>query len=308
MTATRPVGWEQAPERAHLMVRHVTELYYAAPAEEAHSEVRKSPVDTGLQRVVTSKVDVEPQTLMRKHRDYFGNVVHHFDLIDPHSALCITAESVVETAHAVACGPESDSGEADPRPWEERWAEFLHPSPFVPDLPHYETIRHEVSTSLEGEAFLTALEELGATLKNGFRYDPGLTEVDSSPAEFFEKGGGVCQDFAHATLGVLRRARVPARYASGYLYDPAKDPGKSILRGAAASHAWVQAWHPELGWVGLDPTNDKLVDWQYVRTAIGRDYRDVRPVHGIFRGEGEQSLSVFVEVTRLDGGAGGASS
>jgi len=110
----------------------------------------------------------------------------------------------------------------------------------------------------------------------------------------------VCQDFSHVTLGVLRRAGVPARYASGYLYDPATDPAQSTLRGAAASHAWVQAWHPELGWAGLDPTNDKLVDWQHVRVAVGRDYGDVRPVRGIFRGEGEQSISVSVEVTRLD--------
>ncbi len=298
MTSSHPVGWDEARLRAHLLVRHVTELYYTGHAEEAHSEVRKTPVDTGLQRVVTTKLEVEPQTLPRKHRDYFGNVVHHFDLLEPHAAVCITAESVVETSHAVACGPEA---EVDPRPWEERWAEYLYPSPFVPELPHYATIEHRVSPSSSAEEFLTALEELGAVLRRDFRYETGLTEADSSPAVFFEKGGGVCQDFAHAALGILRLAGVPARYASGYLYDPATDPSQSTLRGAAASHAWVQGWHPELGWVGLDPTNDKLVDWQYVRVAVGRDYGDVRPVAGIFRGEGEQSLSVSVEVTRLAG-------
>jgi transglutaminase-like putative cysteine protease len=159
-----------------------------------------------------------------------------------------------------------------------------------------------VSASLDAQAFLDALEELGAVLKRDFRYEPGLTDVDSSAAVFFEKGGGVCQDFSHAALGVLRLAGVPARYASGYLYDPAVDPAQSTLRGVAASHAWVQAWHPELGWVGLDATNDRLVDWQYVRVAVGRDYGDVRPVHGIFRGEGEQALSVSVQVSRLDTG------
>ena len=99
------------------MVRHVTELYYGADAEEAHTEVRKTPLDTGLQRVITSKLEVQPQTLMRKHRDYFGNVVHHFDVLEPHRALCITAESVVETTHAIACGPEA---EPDRRSWEGR--------------------------------------------------------------------------------------------------------------------------------------------------------------------------------------------
>jgi transglutaminase-like putative cysteine protease len=282
------------------MVRHVTELSYGSHVEEAHSEVRKSPGDTGLQRVVTSKLEVEPQTLLRKHRDYFGNVVHHFDLLDPHAALRISAESVVETTHAVACGPESAP---DPRPWEERWAEYLCASPFVPDLPHYAEIRHGVNPRLDPDEFLSALQALGAVLKRDFRYEANLTEVDSSPAVFFEKGGGVCQDFTHAAIGILRLARVPARYASGYLYDPATDPAHSELRGAAASHAWAQAWHPALGWVGLDPTNDQLVDWQYVRVAVGRDYGDVQPVRGVFRGAGEQRLTVSVAVTRLAGGA-----
>ena len=148
MTVTRTVGREGAAAHAHLMVRHVTELYYGSHAEEAHSEVRKSPVDTGLQRVLTSSLQVEPQTLLRKHRDYFGNVVHHFDLLEPHTALCITAESVVETSHAVACGPEA---EADPRAWEERWSEYLHASPFVP----------EPSTALLTAAGLLGLVALG---------------------------------------------------------------------------------------------------------------------------------------------------
>lgn len=298
MKRSRAVGWEAAEERAHLMVRHVTELYYENEAEEAHSEIRKSPVDTGLQRLVTSKVEVEPPALLRKHTDYFGNVVHHFDLLEPHRAVCITAESIVEVAHAVACGPEA---EPDARPWEERWVEYLNPSPFVPEIPQYATIEHRVDRSLDADEFMDALEDLGATLKRDFRYDPGATDVDSSPAIFFEEGGGVCQDFSHVCLGVLRHARVPARYASGYVYDPVSDPAAAHLRGASASHAWVQVWHRDLGWVGLDPTNDRLVDWQYVRVAVGRDYGDVRPVRGIFRGLGDQSLSVSVNVTRLDG-------
>ena len=104
------------------------------------------------------------------------------------------------------------------------------------------------------------------------------------------------------SLGVLRAAGVPARYASGYVYDPATDDrrGESIpVRGSTASHAWVQAWHPELGWVGADPTNRKLVDWQYVRVAVGRDYRDVQPLRGVFQGHPGQHLEVRVEITRL---------
>ena len=102
-------------------------------------------------------------------------------------------------------------------------------------------------------------------------------------------------------LGVLRLASVPCRYVSGYIFDPASDgdgDGERV-RGAAASHAWVQAWHPELGWIGIDPTNNKLVDWQYVRVAVGRDYSDVQPVRGVFLGSAHQSLSVDVNVQRI---------
>lgn len=298
--------------KANLLVRHVTELSYGGDVIEEHSEIRKCPIDTGLQRVVMSKLEVEPQAVLNEHRDYFGNRVHHLDVFEPHSRLRIVAESVVETSHAIACGPESAP---DDRPWQERWAEYLAPSPFVPDLPHYGSIAHGVQLELPVDQFAAALEEMGGQLKDRFRYDPTLTEVDSSPEVFFEKGGGVCQDFTHVAIGVLRRAGIPARYASGYLYDPSLDPsgfaGNSpnpalitadrdfTLMGTAASHAWVQAWHPELGWVGLDPTNDKLVDWQYVRVAIGRDYGDVRPVRGVYRGSPTQRLDVSVDVHRL---------
>ena len=106
-------------------------------------------------------------------------------------------------------------------------------------------------------------------------------------------------DLTHAMLGVLRLASVPCRYVSGYLYDPGGDEKETALRGAVASHAWVQAWHNELGWVGIDPTNDKLVDWQYVRVSVGRDYSDVQPVRGVFLGTAQQSLEVEVEVQRI---------
>ena len=115
----------------------------------------------------------------------------------------------------------------------------------------------------------------------------------------FEAGGGVCQDLAHATIGVLRLAGVPCRYVSGYVYDPAGDEEGEHVEGSAASHAWVQVWHPRLGWVGIDPTNDKLVDWQYVRVAAGRDYTDVQPLRGVFVGPREQELDVEVSVRRI---------
>ena len=287
--------WD-ARDKAMLLVHHRTRLSYAEPVVEAYTELRKTPVDTGLQRVVTHKLEVAPASELHSHVDYFGSVVHHFNLLEPHDRLEITAEAVVETTDAVCCGP---SPPPDARPWQERLAEYLHWSPAVPNLAEYAEIENPVQPGIAPQAFLDGLEALGATFQQRFRYDPEATDVHSGPEVLFEKGGGVCQDLAHAMLGVLRRAGVPCRYVSGYVYDPVGDDDGVHLRGAGASHAWVQAHHPELGWVGIDPTNDKLVDWQYVRVAAGRDYTDVQPLRGVFVGPREQRLDVEVEVSRI---------
>jgi len=160
-------------------------------------------------------------------------------------------------------------------------------------------VPHAVRPELPPDDFLASLEALARTFLERFRYEPGVTHAASTARDFFEKEAGVCQDFAHATLGVLRAAGVPARYASGYLHDPGVPQG-----GELASHAWAQAFHPELGWVGVDPTHRKLVDWQYVRLAVGRDYGDAQPVRGVLRGGGAQELDVRVEIQRLDHGPG----
>lgn len=285
-----------AGDRALLLVKHTTTLDYEYPVVEAYSEIRKTPVDTGLQKVLTHKLSIEPVAKVDSYFDYFGTHVHCFNLLEPHAAVRIHAEAVVETTDAVSCGASRD---LDVRGWQQRLTEFLHWSPAVPALRHYEEIVHRVRTDLEPEAFLESLRELGATFRQRFRYDTDTTNVHSSPEVLFETGGGVCQDLAHALIGVLRLAGVPARYVSGYVYDPLHGGEGDHVVGSSASHAWVQVWHPELGWVGLDPTNNKLVDWQYVRVAVGRDYTDVQPLRGVFVGSTGQVLAVEVAVERI---------
>jgi transglutaminase-like putative cysteine protease len=295
VSAAGPVrreGWSEAP--VTFLVRHITRIRYASPVQEAHSELRLTPVDTGLQRVLASSLSISPEMHRATHDDWFGNRVTRLSLLEPHPAFEAVAESVVRTTDAVACGPETP-GE-DPRPWEERFAELLAPSTFVPPLAAYADVPHVVRPGLDPEEFLASLEALARTFAERFRYEPGITHAGSTARELFEKEGGVCQDFAHAAIGVLRAGGVPARYASGYLYDPAAPE--------LATHAWTQAFHPELGWVGVDATHRRLVDWQYVRIAVGRDYGDVQPVRGVLRGGGRQSLEVRVEMQRLGGVAG----
>jgi transglutaminase-like putative cysteine protease len=285
-----------AGDKALILVRHRTRFDYAGPVVEAHSEVRKTPVDTGLQKVVTHKLEVEPEAHVRRFIDYFGSHVHYFNLLEAHEGLDIRSEAVVETTDAICCGPHP---EEDVRSWRERLSEYLAWSPLVPYLEPYGTIDHDVRMDLGPSEFLDALRALGAEFTARFRYDPTATDVHSSPEVLFRVGGGVCQDLAHAMIGVLRLAAVPARYVSGYVYDPVSVDEGERVKGSSASHAWVQVWHPELGWVGIDPTNDKLVDWQYVRVAAGRDYSDVQPLRGVFVGSLDQRLDVEVNVTRI---------
>ena len=287
--------WD-AKGKALMMVSHVTRLRYSEPVVEAHTEVRKSPVDTGLQRVVTHKLEATPGAQVRGYIDYFGSDVRYFNLLEPHDAVEIRSKSIVETSDAICCGPSYD---LDLRSWAEKHVEYLQWSDSVPPLAEYQEVPNRVVPDLKGGEFVEALGELGRFFWTSFRYDPEATDVHSGPQELFLKGGGVCQDLTHAMLGVLRLASVPCRYVSGYVYDPGGEGDEAALRGAVASHAWVQAWHTELGWVGIDPTNDKLVDWQYVRVSVGRDYSDVQPVRGVFLGTATQSLEVEVEVERI---------
>jgi transglutaminase-like putative cysteine protease len=283
-----------------LEVEHRTRFDYSAPVSQSHNELRVSPVDTGLQKVLQHEIEIVPEIPVSQHHDHFGNLVHHFNILEPHDFLEVTARAVVETTNAVSCGPESHP---DPRPYDERWSEFLCWSPGVPPLAEYDSVPlgHEIGMGMDEIEFGHALYELARYFYRTFRYDPDVTHVHSSPKELFEHGGGVCQDMAHAMIGVLRNAGIPARYVSGYIFDPSQGEIGQHLRGAAATHAWVQVWHEGYGWMGIDPTNDKLVDWQYVRTAFGRDYFDVQPLKGVFVGQGvEQRLEVAVHVRIQD--------
>jgi len=281
---------------AKLAIRHSTRFDYSEPVAMGFSEIRMTPVDTPIQKVEKTSLIVSPECQVGIHRDYFGNIVHHFNVLPPHDYIEIISESVVQTAGMVSGGVVS----SDPRPSSQRHTEFLQWSKAVPKLDEYASVIHHVNQRMSPQDFEQSLLELTAYFFANFRYDPDVTHVYSTAKALFTEGGGVCQDLAHAMIGVLRLAGIPARYVSGYIYDESDENATGDhLRGSAATHAWVQVWHPEASWCGVDPTNNKLVDWQYIRTAIGRDYYDVTPVKGIFRGIVEQKLTVEVAVTRL---------
>jgi len=263
-------------DRIKLRVWHRTAIRFSEPVSDAQVELYISPVDTGLQRVWEHSLTVIPDAPTESLRDSFGNRVVQLQLSRPAVLMEIVGDSLVETTHAVSCGPESAP---DPRPYEERWQEFLQFSPGVPDLAEYGSVEipQQLSMDMDDIEFGHGLYLMARHFRDTFDYEPDMDQLRADPKLLFEAGRGSSQAMAHAMIGVLRHAGIPARFASGYVFNPKSGEMGGKLRGSGTPHAWVQAWHEGYGWIGIDPTNAELVGWQYVRTAIGRDYLDVLP-------------------------------
>ncbi len=245
-------------------------------------------------------VEPDPSELARS-LDYFGNPVTRFSVASPHASLLVSARSRVEVA------PRAPAPRTASPAWEEVRGEFLHgpplqrfeleqyvaPSPCAPLLTGAAEFAALEFTA--GRAWLDALLGLTLRINREFEFDPVATTVSTPIATLLETRRGVCQDFAHVMVSALRSIGLPARYVSGYILTT-PPAGQPRLAGADASHAWVSAWCPGLGWVDADPTNAKLADTEFVTVGWGRDYADVPPLRGVMRGGDEQELEVRVTV------------
>src|SRR5579875_3196351 len=278
-------------------IRHLTKFLYKQPVSESIMETRMHPRSDANQRCLTFHLSVSPRCRVFSCRDHLSNHVHHFDIPGQHGQLVIVAESLVEM-HPHLEVPDS----LPPGSWEELdrlvregdfW-EMLLPSEFATPTPALNELADHLDLRRSGDP-LTVIHRLNKQLYEYFDYKPRSTKADSPIDLALKNRAGVCQDFAHIMIALLRsRLRVPARYVSGYLYhgEGAHDRSES-----SATHAWIEAFLPELGWVGFDPTNNLLAGGRHIRTAIGRDYADVPPTHGMFRGRTRSELTVAVRVT-----------
>ena len=274
-----------------LRVRHTTGYRYAEGAIASFNEARMTPMTTADQIVLRSRIDVTPTPWTTEYRDYWGAVVTAFEVHEPHDELLVVATSTVQT---------SSSGATEHRvPWEalddvrDQHVEFLTLSDWV--APPVDLLA-ELEPAREGAATPADYAHAVCDFVNDrLGYVEGATAVTSVGADAWQARSGVCQDFAHITLGVLRSAGIPARYVSGYLH-PQQDPviGEEV---SGESHAWVEWW--DGAWVGFDPTNDRPADAHHVVVARGRDYDDVPPLRGIYSTRGDSELFVEVAVTRL---------
>ena len=276
-------------------ILHKTRFRYSAPVSESITEVRMQPRSEGAQRCLSFKLHTTPGSRVFNYTDSYGNIVHHFDLPAPHKQLTITAEAVV-LLPAPAWLPESLPADAwdelDATTAAEDYWDFLAPSTFAHSTPLLADLAREVKATRRDDP-LSLLRDLNAHLYDIFEYAPDITEVDSPIDVVLEARKGVCQDYAHVLLALVRPLGIPCRYVSGYLFHRSEDQDRSA---DDATHAWVEALLPGLGWVGFDPTNNLIAGERHIRTAVGRDYADVPPTRGVYKGRAESSLEVGVKV------------
>ena len=277
-------------------IRHLTTFRYSSTISQSIMEVRMQPLSEGLQRAVAFELSTTPRARVLHHRDHLGNVVHHFDIPGPHQHLEIIAKSVVSVDE------RRDLPEEAPGPsWEDIDAmaalggywDMLTPSKFARPSPMLKDLAIEAGADRNGDP-LTVLRRVTAEIHRSFTYCPSTTTVDSHIEEALEARRGVCQDFSHIMIALVRDLGIPCRYVSGYLFHRSGEPDRSD---PDATHAWVEALLPGLGWVGFDPTNNLLAGGRHIRVAVGRDYSDVPPTRGVFKGDAVSELEVAVDVS-----------
>jgi transglutaminase-like putative cysteine protease len=276
-------------------IRHLTRFRYKEPVSESIMEVRMHPRSDHTQHCLSFSLSVSPRCRVFTYRDHYGNNVHHFDIPGEHDQLVIVAESLVEQ-HIPMDVPAFLSPDAwqalDALVAEADYGEMLLPSTFALQTPALVELATKLNVVRRDDP-LMLVHELNKSLYDYFEYTPRSTRVDSPIDEAIASRQGVCQDFAHTMIALLRHVGIPARYVSGYLYRGSEDHDRSL---PDASHAWVEAFLPHLNWVGVDPTNDLIAYNRHIRTAVGRDYADVPPTHGVYRGNTESELYVAVHV------------
>lgn len=278
-------------------INHITRYLYEEPVRDSANQIILFPIKDEYQEIISHIIQITGNPPVALHTDYYGNEVGTFTYAPPHTELTIESKLEIITKER----PLPD----DTVPMDEQWKIL-------------ERLKHQFNfiDFLRIESF-NALAEMDAVIKkerchectpfqvamdfntyiyNNFKYQKGITTVETTPDEIWRLRSGVCQDFAHILLFMLRLVNIPARYVSGYIC-----PNKSGMRGEGATHAWAEAYMPGFGWVGFDPTNNCVVGSAHVRLAVGKNFSDCSPVKGTYRGTSNHTLEVTVSVLYEDG-------
>ncbi len=283
----------------HFAIRFLTEYRYDAPVTDNLNALRVRPATTSTQRCDEFHTRIEPEARVSRHLDYFGTEVIEFGIPAAHEHLTIDMRARVVTS-------------APPEPPEGSWESLLSPAYFdaagefalpwqdQPTIPGLESL-HD---ALDADCPLETLETLCELIPDRFEYRKGATYVGSTVSDLLDMGAGVCQDFVHLSLVLLRRRGIAARYVSGYLWAAPQDEGADSME--LDTHAWLEALlpgtdgHGEPVWVSADPTNRRLAGETHVKIGHGRFYSDVPPVKGLYMGGAKSKLEAAVTMSRLD--------
>lgn len=279
-------------------IHHITRYRYDRPVIESANQIKIFPLTDGRQEVIKHELDITGDPSIHRYTDYFGNTVGLFTLPEPHTELIIDSKLVVRTTQAAQTALDASRLED--------WSalpDATQGGVRLLDLSKAETktiddnIQHAVgSLGPFQDAPADFIRRCSEFVYEQFTYQKGITNIETTVAEIWEHRAGVCQDFAHVLLEMLRSVGIPSRYVSGYIC-----PNSSGARGAGATHAWVEAWMPCCGWTGIDPTNNCWVTDAHIALATGRHFDDCSPVKGTFKGPANQELSIYVSVGFEDG-------
>lgn len=273
-------------------IKHVTSYSYSSTVIDCTNQIMLYPIIDALLEVRNHEIKISHHPVVETFIDYFGNHIGVFSVIKPHTGLVI--ESVADVITKPIIYPADDINVTEQ--WQllkslknhMAYMDFLIHEVFI----SYPEVKNILSNFISEER--TPLQNailLSEYVYNNFSYQKGITSVETRTEEVWQLKAGVCQDFAHILLIFLRMFEIPSRYVSGYICPKDKE-----MRGEGATHAWVEAYIPNYGWLGLDPTNNCIVNDQHVRLATGRNFTDCTPVKGTYKGSGEHTLEVSVEI------------
>ena len=282
----------------NFQIRYLSEYRYSRPVFDNLNALRVKPAATATQRCEDFALIAEPATRLRSHTDYFGTEVIEFGVVEPHERLRIDVQSRVHT-DAPAEPPDGDWATVETTRYTNVGAEYLLQTELVPP----NGALAELKEAMRKDTPLQTVLLLSELIPDRFEYRPGATYVGSTTIDLLEGGAGVCQDFVHLALMLLRLRGIAARYVSGYLFATDENGSQDSIE--VHTHAWVEALMPSAkqpAWVGFDPTNRGLAGERHVKIGHGRYYADVPPIKGVYRGPAESELEARVEMHRMPNG------
>jgi len=277
-------------------IHHITRYDYDRPVKESVNEIKIFPFVSPELEVLHQELIITGQPEVLSFTDYWGNKTGCFNLLQPHKEMVIESKLTVRTAIAPEPTIALPSYVAD---LEKAIGNDLHLLELVRTSPSSSEslMKSYIASFFRPDKTIDQIvKDCCAFIFTDFTYIKGITTIETTVDEIVAQKAGVCQDFAHVMLELLRMIGIPSRYVSGYIC-----PYKNGMRGEGATHAWIEAFVPNHGWIGIDPTNNVWATNNHVKLAVGRDFSDCTPAKGTFKGPARQSLSVYVSVGYEDG-------